>query len=208
MTNHAAKRGPGRPGTSKPLLLEAAIQEFAEKGYAGATTAGIAKRARANQPLIHHHFGSKERLFRAVIDTLFARMQDEVLTAADGDVPSLVRRLVMHTARHPELARIWVVESAQRGRHLGYLVEHHIEPLVEYVRPVIERWSAEERSEKRKGKSDPRMLFYATLGLASFPFLVSEQVRKAAGRSPLTTEYAEKYADVVIGILFGRDREC
>src|SRR5689334_24769372 len=64
----------GRPGKARPALLKAAILEFAEKGYEGATTAGIARRARSNQPLVHHYFGSKEELFRVVLEVLFAEL--------------------------------------------------------------------------------------------------------------------------------------
>jgi AcrR family transcriptional regulator len=47
--------------------LTAATREFADKGFAGATTVGIAKRARTTQPLVHHHFGSKAELFDLVL---------------------------------------------------------------------------------------------------------------------------------------------
>lgn len=47
------------------------------------------------------------------------------------------------------------------------------------------------------------MLFYAALGLASFPFLVAEQLRLANGAAP-DEEFAGRYADLVAAILFPR----
>lgn len=49
-------------------LIEAAAHEFQEKGYIGATTAGIAKRAGVAEALLFNHFGSKAKLFQ---DTIF-----------------------------------------------------------------------------------------------------------------------------------------
>lgn len=50
-------------------IAEAASFEFERNGYAGTTTAAIAKRAGVAEPLIFNHFGSKAGLFRNVIFT-------------------------------------------------------------------------------------------------------------------------------------------
>lgn len=49
-------------------LLDTAVTLFAEKGYAGATTAELAKAAGVTEPIIYRHFESKKDLFVAVID--------------------------------------------------------------------------------------------------------------------------------------------
>jgi AcrR family transcriptional regulator len=49
-------------------LLEAACDEFELNGYAGTTTADIARRAGVVEPLIFNHFGSKAKLFH---DSIF-----------------------------------------------------------------------------------------------------------------------------------------
>jgi len=52
-------------------LLDAAIEEFAANGYAGARTAAIAQRADVVEPLLFKYFGSKANLFQqAIYDTL------------------------------------------------------------------------------------------------------------------------------------------
>jgi len=67
------RRGPGRPvGSSsdatKRKLLEAAHREFADLGYAAATTPSIVKRAGVSPSVLYHHFGSKPALYCAVIE--------------------------------------------------------------------------------------------------------------------------------------------
>jgi AcrR family transcriptional regulator len=49
-------------------LLDVASKLFAEKGYAGATTAELAKSAGVTEPIIYRHFTSKRDLFIALID--------------------------------------------------------------------------------------------------------------------------------------------
>lgn len=52
--------------TTEQIILEAAEQEFLEKGFAGAKTTAIAKRAGVNHAMIHYYFRTKENLFTMV----------------------------------------------------------------------------------------------------------------------------------------------
>lgn len=53
---------------SKRRLLDAAAEEFARLGYAGARVGAIVKRSGVNERMIYHHFGNKEGLYRAVLE--------------------------------------------------------------------------------------------------------------------------------------------
>jgi AcrR family transcriptional regulator len=56
------------PDQTKARLLEAAGEEFAEKGFEGATVRSICSRAGANLAAVNYHFGDKEQLYvQAVI---------------------------------------------------------------------------------------------------------------------------------------------
>ncbi|MEV7548871.1 TetR family transcriptional regulator [Amycolatopsis sp. NPDC089917] len=59
-----AGRRPGQTETREEIL-EAARRRFAEQGYDGATVRGIAADAGVNAALLHHFFGTKQRLFAA-----------------------------------------------------------------------------------------------------------------------------------------------
>jgi TetR/AcrR family transcriptional regulator, regulator of cefoperazone and chloramphenicol sensitivity len=64
-----------RPGTytrgedTRRRILDTALEIFASEGYEGASTRLLAERAGVNLPAIQYYFGSKEGLFRAVIDS-------------------------------------------------------------------------------------------------------------------------------------------
>lgn len=188
---------------ARPKLLEAAIHEFAQKGFDGATTAGIARRAKVPQPLVHHHFGSKEELFRTVLDVLFDELRTSVLgDDPPGDPIAMLRRFVLFTSRRPELARIWMIESDRRGPHARYVIEKHVLPLTEMIRPLM-------RAASQSGTLPPvdeTMLLYALQGMASYPFLVTEQVRRISGVDARSAEFAERYADTMLAILGANTR--
>ncbi len=60
---------------SKHSIVEAALSEFGEYGFAGARTDRIAKRAGVNKQLIYYYFGSKQRLFESVAGEAAARVR-------------------------------------------------------------------------------------------------------------------------------------
>lgn len=52
---------------SRLLILDAALDQFAEHGYVGASLDNVARRAGVSKKTVYNVFGDKERLFRAVI---------------------------------------------------------------------------------------------------------------------------------------------
>lgn len=77
-----------RPGThsrgedTRRRILETALQVFATEGYEGASTRQLAERAGVNLPAIQYYFGSKEGLFRAVIDSIIERTEQHMAPLA------------------------------------------------------------------------------------------------------------------------------
>lgn len=67
-----SKRRRGRPPAGESVnrreqIVAAAADEFAERGYDGATMRGIATRAEVDPALLHHYFGTKSDLFGATV---------------------------------------------------------------------------------------------------------------------------------------------
>src|SRR5215469_15724895 len=69
------KAGPRNPQQSQQRILDAALKEFAQKGFAGARVDTIARRARINKRMLYHYFGDKEGLWREVLRCKIAERQ-------------------------------------------------------------------------------------------------------------------------------------
>jgi len=70
VTKDGNRRGLGRrPGASRTreAILDAARKRFSEYGYNGTTIRGIAGDAGIDPALVHHFYGTKERLFAAAM---------------------------------------------------------------------------------------------------------------------------------------------
>jgi AcrR family transcriptional regulator len=89
-----------RPGTqqrgddTRLRILQAALRVFAAEGYEGASTRTLAQSANVNLPALQYYFGSKEGLYRAVIDHIgenveraFAPVTEQIHAGlGDGDI--------------------------------------------------------------------------------------------------------------------------
>jgi AcrR family transcriptional regulator len=65
-------------------ILEAALHEFAERGLHGASTEEIARRAGISQPYVFRLFGTKKKLFTAVVNRCFRETLEMFQRAAEG----------------------------------------------------------------------------------------------------------------------------
>ena len=111
----APKRRRGRPrageSDARERIMTAAIDEFADAGYEGATIRGIAARAGVDSALVHHHFGTKADLFGAAIG---APMRPdlalpEILAGPREEVGERIMRFVLGAWEQPEVRRRGVV---------------------------------------------------------------------------------------------------
>jgi AcrR family transcriptional regulator len=68
----------------KDDLLDAALIEFAERGYEGTSTEDIARRAGISQPYLFRLFGTKKELFKASVARCFRETLEMFQRAAEG----------------------------------------------------------------------------------------------------------------------------
>jgi AcrR family transcriptional regulator len=68
----------------REAVLEAALEEFAARGLAGASTEAIAAKAGISQPYVFRLFGTKKDLFKAVITRCFRETLELFQRASEG----------------------------------------------------------------------------------------------------------------------------
>src|ERR1700730_10706608 len=81
---------PSRPDGKRVRrnIIDAAHALFAEKGYSGAKVEEIVVRARATQAIIYYYFGSKECLFAAVLEDVYAGTRTSAQSLQLAELPS------------------------------------------------------------------------------------------------------------------------
>ncbi|MDX3089816.1 MULTISPECIES: TetR family transcriptional regulator [Streptomyces] len=104
-------------------ILDAATEEFARHGIAGARIERIVAAARTNKAQLYAYFGDKERLFDAIFLGSLERITDVVPIDAD-DLPGWAVRLYDEYLRRPDLIRLATWTRLER-RPAGHLVETH-----------------------------------------------------------------------------------
>lgn len=101
MTDTAPRRGRGRPSrtqaeaapATRDRILEAAREEFSERGYEKTSVRGIAKAAGVDSALVHHYFGTKEQVFEAAIEVAFAPALNASTAVEAGPLEGVGERL-------------------------------------------------------------------------------------------------------------------
>ena len=68
MNEENSSSNPSNPNQTRSRIMEAASQLFTEKGFAGTTTRAIAELAGVNEVTLFRHFGTKEKLAKAIMD--------------------------------------------------------------------------------------------------------------------------------------------
>lgn len=101
---------------TRQLLLEAAVEEFAEHGPDGARVARIATRAGINKERIYQYFGNKEKLFVAVLGSELQKIAAAVPLTDDqaADLGDYAGRVFDYHRRHPHFVRLLAWEGLQR----------------------------------------------------------------------------------------------
>ena len=123
---------------TRALLLDAAAQVFARKGFTGASVEEIAETAGFSIGALYSNFGSKDELFVELLSTYksdqiaeAARVIDEGAQAPDGDVRTLGSLLIDVADKNDDLALLeaefWLY-SVRNPQVLAIMADRMREP--------------------------------------------------------------------------------
>jgi len=169
-----------RRKTARPSeIVAAALEVFAEKGFAGAKLDEIAARAGVSKGALYLYFETKDELFRAVVGELATPRIEAVRTMASSfrgrfadlaplilalvakiadssPLPAVVKIVIGESRNFPDLARVWHDQVVSRG----------LELLVGLIT------AAQARGEVRPG--DPRLYAVSLMGPMLMSFIWRE----------------------------------
>src|SRR5216683_8130227 len=131
--------------TTRASILDAAIAEFAERGFEGASIRAIADRLGLQHPLITYHYRSKDILWRAAAEHAFEQIRAGWDSSApeNSDLPPLARlreeyaTLFRYTVAFPEFHRFMRQEAFSNNPRLKWAAETVLAPLLGRLIPQI-----------------------------------------------------------------------
>src|SRR6476660_6220255 len=186
--------------------LEAAKQEFAAHGLAGARVDRIAVNAGANKRMLYYHVGNKEDLYLAVLEGAYDKIRSEErgLDLEHLDPPEAIKRLIGFTwgyfLRNPEFLSLLQTENLARAKHLkrSTKVKSMHSPFVEMIRTVVRRGVD---SGDFQVAVDPVQLYISIAALCFFYLSNSSTLSVIFGRDLLTREAKDERLSHMVGLV-------
>lgn len=105
-------------------ILNAAEQEFSEKGFYGTRVDEISEKANINKGMIYKYFGSKELLYREVLITVYGRIgqQEHLLLSEEGSCVERIRGIIAFyfsfLQQNPTYVNLLMWENLNKGRSI------------------------------------------------------------------------------------------
>ena len=194
------------PEGMRNRILEAAKQEFAAHGLAGARVDRIAAKAGANKRMLYYHVGNKEDLYLAVLEGAYEKIRAEErgLDLEHLDPPQAIRRLIDFTwnyfLRNPEFLALLNTENLARARHLkrSTKVKSMHSPFVEMIRTVVQRGV---ESGDFQASVDPVQLYISIAALSFFYLSNSATLSVIFGRDLLKQDAKDERLEHMIALV-------
>lgn len=202
----------GKPEETRQDILDAAIQEFASEGVAGARTDSIAQAAGVNKALLYYYFGDKEALYATALDAVFSGMVGGLHAILQSPLPDgekILHYALAHfdyIATHREYGRLVQHEMmrAQTGKseHLPELMQRYFKPLLLELSGVLLQGAASGTFRKL----DPMQFAVSLTGINVFYF-ISAPIHSGMGAAePFSPERLQlrrvNAADMLASTLF------
>jgi AcrR family transcriptional regulator len=187
-------------------ILEAAKQEFAAHGLAGARVDRIAASAGANKRMLYYHVGNKEDLYLTVLEGAYEKIRAEErgLDLEHLAPPEAIRTLIAFTwnyfLRNPEFLALLNSENMARAKHLkrSTKVKSMHSPFVEMIRTVVRRGVA---SGDFQASVDPVQLYISIAALCFFYLSNSATLGVIFGRDLLSRQARDERLDHMVALV-------
>ncbi len=182
---------------STDRILNKALELFSTKGYDATSVREICEAAEITKPTLYHFYGSKEGVYRALVDGALEdfrrdlRADLEAAGTAEDRLKRVARGYFRSARSQPELTR-FLFSLVHNPPSSAPKTDFHsfYEQIVSAV--AVEVGSGVARGEFAPGPTDVRMLvFMGALAEAVCGFLI-------LGRPELTPELADELAETIL----------
>ena len=133
---------------NKALILRAASEEFADKGFAASKTSDIAAKAGVPKPNVYYYFKSKENLYREVLESIIERIMQASTPFNREGVPAEVLSSYIHAKIRisrdlPFASKVFASEIMHGAPHLTTEQVEQLNKQARHNIDCIEGWISE-----------------------------------------------------------------
>lgn len=157
---------------TKPVrerLLRAATTLFARAGYDGTAVDEVVNAAGVNKRMVYHYFGSKEKLYEAVLGEAYRALEVVESTAISGEpdlekmTEKIVRLYFDFLRLHPKFVRLLLWENLNEGRAIKrFDLKLTKDPILVALEKILQDGVAQGRI---RADMDARHLLISLIGL-------------------------------------------
>ena len=174
---------------NRTRILIAAEQVFAARGFAGATMTDIAKMANLPKANLHYYFGTKDELYRAVLDSILAEWISKLdMWKVEADprtvLNNYIREKLEFSRRRPQASKVFASEIIHGAPVLYSFLSDSLREIVEKKAAVIDEWARLGLIKPVDGPNFIFSLWALTQHYADFEV----QVRLVLGREALADD--------------------
>jgi AcrR family transcriptional regulator len=193
---------------TRAAILDAAIAEFAQRGFEAASIRAIADRLGLQHPLITYHYRSKDILWRAAAEHAFAQIRTEWdILVPEGSPLARLRQeyttLFRYTVAFPEFHRFMRQEALTNNPRLKWVAETVLVPLLARLLPQI----IEAQKRGLLPAVDPILFHYMMVSLTATLSEFGPEMQVTSGLSSEDTKVVEAYWRLVDETVFGQEPE-
>ncbi|MDN3233451.1 TetR/AcrR family transcriptional regulator [Priestia megaterium] len=175
---------------TRKLILEAAREEFFEKGYTGARIESIAKRANINKQLIYHYFKGKDELIHETIDEFTASLPSGNLVLPADPVKIAEFRFNVNQEYLMDFLKFTAWEAVEKGPS-NLKGEKTREK-------ILHSYNEDMKAKQEMGlvpkELNPKLITLMISSLTIYPLLYKDVTHMITGLDPNDHEFKEKWS--------------
>ena len=187
---------------TKERIIEAAMQEFGEHGYAFAALNSICSVHEIAKGLVYHNFKGKDDLYLACVSRCFSDVT-AYLQAREGgtDLRQYMQQRFFYFSEHPLRARIFFEAVLQPPAHLKADIQLLKKDFDRFNRQVYQ--TALEKMELREGVTETAAMEYYEIMQEMFNGYFSSPAYAGKGFEKIVSDHEEKLARMLDFMLYG-----
>lgn len=166
-------RSEGRSASqTKEKILLAAIEEFCEHGYAGASTTSIVRAAGCNIRMLYHYFESKDGLYCAALTRVYQHLRSSEASANFWSLPpkhaviALTHFTFDYMLKNQSFPRMIINENLNKGRAAVNIADSIRTASAPFIAKIDKLISQGHASGDFANRPDALNLYLTILGLS------------------------------------------